>query len=177
MALTYATSPRGACHNQSDYFFVDWGQVDESIGLKAFSRHAGAGKSGNVAIHQNWRTLYNSLVMCVFASVPPNTIVDLIKSASGYEMTVQESLQLGERGWTLKRAINNRLGLTRANDKLPKDLLKPYASGGAAGYIIPFDEMLEAYYDARGWDKVTGKPSKAKLLELGLDDIAHDLWD
>lgn len=177
MALVYATSPRGACHNQSDYFFVDWGQVDESIGLKAYSRHAGAEKSGNVAIHQDWRTLYNSMVMCVFASVPPEVIADLINSACGYDMTVKDLLQLGERGWTLKRAINNRLGLTRANDKLPKDLLKPYLSGGAADYIVPFDEMLEAYYDARGWDKVTGKPSKAKLLELGLDDITHDLWD
>jgi aldehyde:ferredoxin oxidoreductase len=27
MALSYATSPRGACHNQSDYFFVDWGHT------------------------------------------------------------------------------------------------------------------------------------------------------
>ncbi|MBI3162288.1 MAG: aldehyde ferredoxin oxidoreductase, partial [Chloroflexi bacterium] len=29
MALSYATSPRGACHNQSDYFFVDWGHSHE----------------------------------------------------------------------------------------------------------------------------------------------------
>ena len=26
------------------------------------------------------------------------------------------------------------------------------------------------------WDTATGKPSKAKLLELGLDDIAEVLW-
>ncbi len=45
MALAYATSPRGACHNQSDYFLVDWGQVEESIGLKFYDRHAGAEKS------------------------------------------------------------------------------------------------------------------------------------
>ena len=29
MALVYATSPRGACHNQSDYFIADMGQVEE----------------------------------------------------------------------------------------------------------------------------------------------------
>jgi aldehyde:ferredoxin oxidoreductase len=45
-----------------------------------------------------------------------------------------------------------------------------------AGYVIPFAEMLEAYYEARGWDKVTGKPSKEKLLELGMEEIANGLY-
>jgi len=176
MALVYATSPRGACHNQSDYFLVDFGQTEESIGLQFFDRQAGAEKSANVAIHQNWRTVYNSLVMCIFASVPPQTQVDLINAACGYDLTISEMMKIGERGWTIKRAINNRLGLTRANDKLPKAYLEPYQQGGAAGYVPPFAEMLEAYYEARGWDKVTGKPSKEKLLELGLEEIARDLW-
>ncbi|MFZ5858785.1 MAG: aldehyde ferredoxin oxidoreductase family protein [Chloroflexota bacterium] len=176
MALTYATSPRGACHNQSDYFFVEWGQTEESIGLQFYERQAGAEKSANVAIHQNWRTVFNSLVMCIFANVPPQTVVDLINPACGLNWTIEDMMKSGERGWNLKRAINNRLGLTRANDKLPKGLLEPLPNGGAAGYVIPFEEMLEAYYVARGWDKATGKPSKEKLLELGLDDIARDLW-
>jgi len=38
------------------------------------------------------------------------------------------------------------------------------------------EEMLAAYYSARGWDPVTGRPSKEKLLDLGLDDVANDLW-
>ncbi len=176
MALVYATSPRGACHNQSDYFFVEWGQTEESIGLQFYERQAGAEKSANVAIHQNWRTVFNALVMCIFANVPPQTMVDLINSACGLNWTIEDMMQSGERGWNLKRAINNRLGLTRANDKLPKGLLEPLPNGGAAGYVIPFEEMLEAYYDARGWDKVTGKPSKEKLLELGLEEIVRDLW-
>jgi aldehyde:ferredoxin oxidoreductase len=176
MALTYATSPRGACHNQSDYFFVEWGQVEEAIGLQFFSRHAGAEKAGNVAIHQNWRTVFNALVMCNLANIPPQTVVDLINSACGYDLTISEMMKSGERGWTIKRAINNRLGLTRADDKLPKAFLEPYHEGGAAGYVIPFAEMLEAYYEARGWDKVTGRPSKEKMLELGMDEIANDLY-
>lgn len=176
MALVYATSPRGACHNQSDYFFVDWGQAEETLGLKFYERQAGAEKAANVAIHQNWRTVFNSLVMCIFANVPPQTVVDLINPACGLNWSIQDMLKSGERAWNLKRAINNRLGLTRANDKLPKGLLAPYPNGGSAGYVIPFEEMLEAYYDARGWDKVTGKPTKAKLVELGLEEVSRDLW-
>ena len=94
MALAYATSPRGACHNQSDYFFVEWGQVEEAIGLQVYGRQAGAEKSANVAIHQNWRTVFNALVMCIFANVPPQTIVDLINAACGYDLTIAEMMKI-----------------------------------------------------------------------------------
>jgi len=175
MALVYATSPRGACHNQSDYFMVDLGQAEDALGMEFYDRHAGAEKAHNVAIHQDWKTVYNALVMCHFASVPPQMQVDLVNAACGYNLTIPEMMKIGERGWTVKRAINNRLGLGRADDKLPKPYLEPYAEGGAAGYVIPFEAMLEAYYEARGWDKATGKPSKEKLLELGLEEISRDL--
>ena len=176
MALSYATSPRGACHNQSDYFMVDWGNTNEEAGIGYFSRHEGAEKAANVARHQDWRTVYNSLVMCIFANVSPQTQVELINAACGLEWDVDEMLRCGERGWNLKRAINIRLGLTRENDKLPKALLEPYQEGGAEGYVIPFDEMIKAYYAARGWDPGTGRPTKEKLESLNLGDIAKDLW-
>ncbi len=171
MALVYATSPRGACHNQSDYFFVDWGQAEEAVGLKFFDRQAGAEKAANVAIHQDWRTVFNALVMCLFANVPPQTQVDLINAACGYNVDIKEMMRTGERGWNLKRLINHNMGLTRANDKLPKSLLEPFPNGGSAGYVLPFEEMLDAYYEARGWDKVTGRPTREKLIELELDNL------
>lgn len=176
MALAYATSPRGACHNQSDYFMVDWGNTNEEAGIGYFSRHDGGEKAANVARHQDWRTVYNSLVMCIFANVSPQTQVELINAACGLGWDVEEMMRAGERGWNLKRAINNRLGLNRKNDRLPKALLTPYQEGGSAGYVIPFDEMIRAYYAARGWDLRTGRPRKEKLLSLGLDDVAKDLW-
>lgn len=177
MALVYATSPRGACHNQSDYFYVDWGQVEPSLGLEFFSRQAGAEKAANVAHHQDWRTITNALVMCFFANVTAETTVDLINAACGLDWTVKDMLRAGERGWNLKRAINNRLGLTQFNDRLPKALLEPLQDGGAAGYIIPFNEMLMAYYHARDWDPGTGRPTREKLYSLDLGDVAEDLWD
>lgn len=169
MAIVYATSPRGACHNQSDYFLADIGQVDASLGMEFFDRHAGAEKANNVARHQNFRTVNNSLVLCVFANVSPETILSLVNAACGYDWTLADLLRCGERAWNLKRLINLKLGLTRANDTLPKPLLQAYADGGAAGYIIPFEEMMSAYYAARGWDTQSGAPLPEKLAELGLE--------
>jgi aldehyde:ferredoxin oxidoreductase len=176
MALVYATSPRGACHNQSDYFFVDWGHTEERLGIEFYARQAQAEKAANVARHQDFRTVYNSLVMCLFANIPLEMHVDLINAACDLEWTVEDMMKAGERAWNLKRVINNRLGLTSADDRLPKALLEPYREGGAAGYKIDLPAMLKAYYTARGWDRVTGWPTKEKLIALGLEDIARDLW-
>ena len=176
MALSYATSPRGACHNQSDYFFVDWGHTHEEIGIEYFSRHDHAEKSANVAKHQDWRTVFNAIVMCIFANVEPEMQVKLINAACGLDWTVADMMKFGERSWNLKRAINNRMGLTAENDKLPKALLTPFPDGGSAGYVPDLEGMLFTYYEARGWDQNTGKPTREKLVELGLDDVADDLW-
>jgi aldehyde:ferredoxin oxidoreductase len=177
MALSYATSPRGACHNQSDYFFVDWGHTNESLGIDYFERHAQGEKAANVARHQDWRTVFNSIVMCIFANTEPEMQVRLINAACGLDWTLADMLLCGERGWNVKRAINHRLGLTRANDKLPKALLEPFPEGGSAGFVPDIQGMLSAYYEARGWDPETGKPSHEKLSQLGLEDISKDLWD
>ena len=176
MALSYATSPRGACHNQSDYFFVDWGHTHEDIGITYFDRHDQAEKVPNVARHQDWRTLFNSIVMCIFANSDPEMQAKLINAACGYNWSVEEMMRCGERGWNIKRAINNRMGLTAANDKLPKAMLEPFPDGGSAGFVPDIKAMLAAYYRTRGWDPATGKPSREKLAELGMDDIAVDLW-
>lgn len=178
MALVYATSPRGACHNQSDYFFVDLGQVESSLGMELYDRKSGAEKAANVAIHQNWRTVFNSLVICIFSNISPEMVVGLINTACGYHWTIQEVLQAGERGWNLKRAINHRLGLTQANDRLPQALTRPYEDclEGEGCTAPDIDAMLEAYYAARGWDPQSAYPSREKLHLLGLDFVIKDLY-
>jgi aldehyde:ferredoxin oxidoreductase len=177
MAISYATSPRGACHNQSDYFFVDWGHTHEDLGITYFDRHDQAEKSANVARHQDWRTVFNSIVMCIFANTDPELQVKLINAACGLDWTLEDMMRCGERGWNLKRVINNRMGLTRANDKLPKAMLEPFPDGGSAGYAPDIETMLTAYYQHRGWDPETGKPTRETLSRLGLDEIAQHLWE
>src|SRR5271157_406296 len=176
MALVYATSPRGACHNKSDYFFVDWGQVAPGLGIGLFDKQASAEKSANVALHQDWRCVGDSLVMCLLSNVPPETTLELINAACGLDWSIEDMMRSGERGWNLKRAINNRLGLTRGNDHLPKTLLEPFPDGPGAGFVPDFEAMLAAYYSARGWDTLTGRPMRAKLLSLGLKDVAEEFW-
>jgi aldehyde:ferredoxin oxidoreductase len=174
MGLVYATSPRGACHNQSDYYLVEVGQVYSSLGLTYQSPRGSVEKTTNVVRHQDWRTVFNSLVMCFFANVPPDNLVDLINTSVGLEISVDQMLKIGERGWNLKRVINNRLGLTSANDTLPKGFTKPYDDDDSE-YVPDFPAMMQEYYRLRGWDETSGIPGKEKLAELDLDWVEKDL--
>ena len=48
--------------------------------------------------------------------------------------------------------------------------------GGSEGFVPDIEGMLTAYYQHRGWDEATGKPTREKLTELGMEDVAKDLW-
>ncbi len=169
MAIVYATSPRGACHNQGDYFLVEMGNSIADLDLPMTERLKDEGKAVHVARHQDWRTVCNSLVTCLFAATPPSTYVDLLRDATGEPWTLDEMMLAGERAWNLKRLFNLRLGWTRAEEKLPKLLLEPLAEGGQEGHVPDMDLLLGEYYTARGWDPATGGPTPAKALALGLD--------
>jgi aldehyde:ferredoxin oxidoreductase len=176
MALVYATSPRGACHNQSDYYIVEIGQTMEEIGVRLHGRREGLEKVQGVVRHQNWRTLGNALVLCQFANVEPEDLRRLVHYVTGFDYGLGELLEVGERGWTMKRAVNHRLGLQPEDDRLPPHLLRPLGDGPAQGYVPPFDEMIQAYYYERGWDPESGRPTPDRLGRLGLESLIPDLW-
>jgi aldehyde:ferredoxin oxidoreductase len=109
--------------------------------------------------------------MCKFSlygNLRGNHIVDLFNLATDWGMDLKEMLQIGERGFNLKRVINTRLGVTSKEDILPRRLLtEPTQEGGAKGRIPDLQAILEEYYQQRGWDR-NGIPTQVKLQELGL---------
>ena len=177
MALVYATSPIGASHNQSDYYYVEFGRVLEELNIVPLDKVDPTGKAANVARHQDWRAVSASLVQCIFPNPPVKNMVEMIAAATGYAVTLENILTYGERMWNLKRALNIKLGYdARTNEKLPELLLRALPDGNAAGNIVALEPMLREYYTARDWDWASGKPSRAKLNALGMTEIAKDLW-
>ncbi len=176
MALVYSTSPIGASHNHSDMYWVEVGRSAEELGIPLTDRLEDAGKGPLVARHQNWRSVTNALVMCIFNNAPAQYHADLLNAVTGRQETLGSLLHIGERIWNLKRAFNCRLGLTRADDTLPKLLLQPLSEGGTQGHVPDLELMLREYYEAREWDWEMGKPSRSKLEKLGLGWVAEDLF-
>ncbi len=120
-------------------------------------------------------TVFDCVGTCKFMGMALSTEdwVDMISNCVGWEFGVSDFREAGERVYNLARAFSVRDGLTRADDTLPRRLLEePLPEGPAAGHKVErLDEMLDAYYGFRGWDAKTGKPTAAKLRELGLDYV------
>jgi aldehyde:ferredoxin oxidoreductase len=104
---------------------------------------------------------------------------DLMEAITGLSFTPEEVMRVGERLTNLAKAFNVREGFGRADDTLPERLMtEPLKAGASKGQFISkqdLDKMLDEYYRERGWDEKTGIPTRAKLVDLGLEYVADDL--
>ena len=131
---------------------------------------------------ENALTMFDCIGACKFMGIllPAEEYVDLIAAATGWNLGVDDFRKSGERIYNLMRVFCVREGINREADSLPKRLMEdPLPEGPAKGMVIEKDmlELLkDAYYEIRGWDKKTGKPTVEKLKELELDDLIEDIW-
>lgn len=175
MAISYATGPRGACHLKGDYYTIELGTPVIEYMILPGDRLTSIGKAENAAKYQSLKDLYDSFALCKFSPLTVTQLCQIMKAITGWEVTPEEILTTGDRSINLKRAINNKLGLTRSEDKVPKICLEPLREGSTAGIVPDMDMLLKEYYAYRKWDWETGRPTKEKLEELGLHQAAHDL--
>jgi len=173
--LVYAISPRGACHNQGDMFMTQQGQWVPELGVVSNERFGETAVEVTATVRtMDWRAVTNSLIMCHFQNPPLELVLGMLAGATGRSLTPDDLALTGERISTLKRCLNRKLGLTRANDRLPKLVLQKFDDGGTEGYVPDTGRLLETFYKVRGWDPQTGMPLAQKLEELGLDcETAH----
>jgi len=100
----------------------------------------------------------------------------MLNALTGWEFGPEELLAAGDRSINIKRALSNKVGLTRAHDTIPQICLQALDEGTTAAVQPDLEAMLKEYYQYRGWDWETGRPTKDKLLELGLNQVAEDLY-
>jgi len=176
LALSYATGPRGACHLKGDYYNVDLGNLVEEYMVLPSDRHSSVGKGEFAAKFQSLKDLFDALTLCKFAPLTPTMICDILTGITGWEYTPDELLAAGDRSMNIKRAVSVKCGLSRQQDCLPEICLRPLDEGTSADLVPDMEKMLREYYDYRSWVWETGRPSKEKLLELGLTQVAEDLY-
>lgn len=176
LAVSYATGPRGACHLKGDYYNVELGSAIPELNVISGERMSAEGKAASAANYQSLKDLFDALTLCKFAPLPVTQICEILTNITGWECNPQDLLTAGDRSINIKRAINNKLGLSVEDDKLPKICLETLTEGSTAGQTPDMDRLLREYYEHRGWDLETGKPTEEKLIELGLTQAAKDLY-
>ena len=176
-----AVGTRGGCHNRSAAYDPDiQGEVDR------FSIDDTRGEIA--ASSEEYAAVYDTLPLCKFirrcftgkadrAGAWP-TIAKLINATTGWNFGYDDVELIGIRAHTIKKAFNIREGWKRADDDLPyRWKHDPMTKGASAGHVVTDEELeylKDLYYAAKGWTK-EGLIPKAKLLELGMDDVAEEI--
>ena len=173
MAVNYATANRGGCHLESLGYWNGYGIHHDDLGYtETVPHHESSPEQAKLAYdYQNFMSVFNPLGLCKFIGkglVGPERIAQIVNSGLGWDWTAEDVLTAGDRLFQLKRLINLRLGVTAADDTLPKRLLtEPRPTGDAAGVLPDLGVMLPVYYQLRDWDEA-GRPRQRRLEQLGL---------
>lgn len=185
VGLSYATAVKGAAHMEcafDQFFEVENGMPDLGI-IKPISRFAIEGKPRIVKKSQDKLALRDSLIFCAFPfNTPLMTLTDcseLIFSITGWQISTDELLKIGERANNLCRSFSVREFISKKDDSLPERFSEPLMEGpieniGQKITKKDMNEMLLEYYALRGWSK-NGIPTYEKLVKLDLKFIADEL--
>ncbi len=137
------------------------------------------------AVSKTWPKKYwdDSHGACWFAAWGVPGVVsysaEAVAAATGWGFTPSEALMVGKRIVNLERAFNVRHGLTPTDDYevSPRMVSEPPQGRGKGKLMAPYVRgMVMEVYRLMGWDEKTGKPWRSTLREVGLEDIADDVW-
>ena len=190
LGLIYAVNPFGADHQSSEHDpYYEEGVADlnlnrlKMIGLSepqpGYSLTPE--KVRFAYLTQVFYSLLDSAELCQFVFGPawtlygPAETVEMIRAVSGWNITVEELMAVGERRLNLFRIFNAREGLDRKDDQLPKKFFKQLQGGGpTAGIALTHEEVesaIDEYYKLAGWTN-NGIPTPETMERL---DIAWAL--
>ena len=173
MGLAYATSPIGGSHMRGDPAYFELFGVPESM-----DPHQWEGKAKVTKAYQDLSAIIDSAGLCIFFAVrnlaskdlgvAPVGILEYLNAATGAGYTLEELKQAGERVINAERMFLVKAGFTAKDDSLPRRLTEePSPTGPAKGMVCHLPEMLEEYYQVRGWTE-DGVPGEEILNRLGL---------
>ena len=139
--------------------------------------------------HSHRAMIVDSLVLCdrehsrVFSMLSEDGSADtglmskLLSLSTGCDISEKELDRAGERIWNQLRAIDvQNFGRNRAIDESTIDgFMYPGKDDGVMLDREKFLKLLDKYYELSGWNRTNGCPTRAKLEELSLGDVADEL--
>jgi aldehyde:ferredoxin oxidoreductase len=175
-------------------WWVNWLDMPENLkteifgvppSIRALDGSTIEGKAMLVKWYAENVSIYDSLGLCMipvnqWCALGATHFAELYSGYTGWDTSPQEIQKVGERIFNLIKAYSVRQGFTRKDDEWPERFYKESVpEGPSKGASLPRDKMhriLSEFYEVTGWDKKLGIPTKKKLLELGLDYVADELW-
>jgi aldehyde:ferredoxin oxidoreductase len=169
MALGFAVGSRGADHNRSSAYEVDFSEAGR--------RMAGdAGSARAAVVTEDRAALMDSLILCKFLRGVFGDLfgesAQLLRAVTGWEIDAAELHETARRIVATRKWFNEREGWTPAEDRLPERFLsEPLRDGASAGASLSPERlaaMIEAYNLERGFS-AEGRVGAALRRRLRID--------
>jgi aldehyde:ferredoxin oxidoreductase len=198
-ALHWATDTRdpfNSCHDYTSSFA--WNEdVAEHFNVPGGHFVGGrrmiySGSERSTVWVQHHQCVKNSLPICEYASMPdlfyhpPAMDIRIFESrllsaVTGVELSADGLWEAGERIWNLRRAVMVlREDRQRTDDTLNHHWFERVV--GAGDEVLPepldstrWEDVKDRYYELRGWNVGNGRPTRAKLEQLGMGGVADTL--
>jgi aldehyde:ferredoxin oxidoreductase len=188
LGLIYAVNPFGADHQSSE---MDW-MYEKGIASDLYLERLAligltnppeplsldAEKVKFAYLGQAFYSMMDTLDLCQFVWGPawslfgPAETVEMVRDITGWDVTLDELIQVGLRRINLMRAFNAREGFDRKDDTLPNKFFKPLAgTGPTAGIALDrheFETALDLYYQLMGWTN-DGLPTNKNFVDLNIE--------
>src|SRR5580698_2081392 len=150
MALGFAVGARGADHNRSGAYEVDFSD-------KVDRRHATLDAVRHAIETEDKAALMDSLIICKFLRGVLEDFhaetAEMLRYVTGWEVTADELRETARRIVSAKRQFNLLAGWTQAEDTLPARFLNtPLPNDPAASLSRErLDDLVTEYHRQRGW--------------------------
>ena len=178
LALIYKVNASPAKHLPASQFFKPPG-LDLEIPEFGTERQKQKERARGVKTLECLNNAMSCCGLCVrgYLSFDVRFLTAFLNAATGKEWTLEELTEAGERIANVRQAFNAREGVNLVSEYFPSLALgkPPLDKGPLKDVAVDLDSMMDEYFKEMDWDRQSGKPSRKKLNELGLDDQANDL--
>ena len=132
---------------------------------------------------EDWYALLTSMGLCARAQMnrfySMENVTNFYNAVTGFDRSQEDLRIAAERSWNLLKILNAREGFSRKDDKFPKEWFNNLKYGNNELQLHDFfgttlitptiaNQLLDDYYNERGWNLKDGLPSQEKVKELGL---------
>ena len=133
---------------------------------------------------EDWYALLTSMGLCARAQMnrfySMENVTNFYNAVTGFDLSEEDLRISAERSWNLLKILNAKEGFSRKDDKFPLEWFNKLKYGNnklplqdffGTTIITPTiaNQLLDDYYDERGWNVENGLPSQEKVKELGLE--------
>jgi aldehyde:ferredoxin oxidoreductase len=104
-----------------------------------------------------------------------NSMVDALAATTGWDVTLDEALEAGHRSMLLQSLFGTQRGWRAEDDwtDVGPRFLEPIPDGKYEGFTIAkwLPDIVQEYYRLSGREETTGRPLRATLTRLGLEEF------